>query len=114
MTPRITPTQKTPKLAIADRRTHANLTETTFNHHTSTKLPPSHVRELVITKVRQMDRKAGGTKGDSDIWRSRRTSGWLNRTDNPIDLFINAPANCFWQDLFDCEKGLLCRSGIAV
>ena len=54
--------------------------------------------------VRQVDRKAGGTKGDSDFWRSRRTSGWLNRTDNPLDLLINTPANCPRQELFDCEK----------
>ena len=44
MTPPITPTQKTPKLATADRRTH-----TASNHLLSTK-PPSHVRTTVPMK----------------------------------------------------------------
>ena len=43
MTPQITPTQKTPKLAAANRRSHVHLTETAFSHHQSTKLL-SHMR----------------------------------------------------------------------
>ena len=43
MTPLITPTQKTAKLAAADRRSHVHLTETASSHHQSTK-PLSHVR----------------------------------------------------------------------
>ena len=43
MTPQITLTQKTAKLAAANRRSHVHLTETTSSHHQSTK-PLSHVR----------------------------------------------------------------------
>ena len=43
MTPQITPTEKTPKLAAANRRRHAHLTETASSHHQSTK-PLSRVR----------------------------------------------------------------------
>ena len=43
MTLQITPTQKTPKLAAANRRAHAHLMETASSPHWSTK-PPSHVR----------------------------------------------------------------------
>ena len=49
MTLQITPTQKTPKLAAADRRTHAHLMETVSNHHLSTK-PPSHIRTTAPLK----------------------------------------------------------------
>ena len=49
MTPQITPTQKTPKLATAQRRKHAHLTETAFSHHKSTK-QPSHVRTTAPLK----------------------------------------------------------------
>ena len=49
MTPQITPTQKTPKLAAANRRTHAHLTETASSHHQSTK-PQSHVRTTAPLK----------------------------------------------------------------
>ena len=49
MTPQITPTQKRPKLATAQRRKHAHLTETAFSHHKSTK-QPSHVRTTASLK----------------------------------------------------------------
>ena len=49
MTLQITPTQKTPKLAAASRRTHAHLMEPASNHHLSTK-PPSHVRTTALLK----------------------------------------------------------------
>ena len=49
MTPQITPTQKRPKLATAQRRKHAHLTETAFSHHKSTK-QPSHVRTTAPLK----------------------------------------------------------------
>ena len=35
---------------------------------------------LKVLYGEEMDRKTGGTKGDSDIWRSRRTNGWMNKT----------------------------------
>ena len=44
-----TPTQKRPKLATAQRRKHAHLTETAFSHHKSTK-QPSHVRTTAPLK----------------------------------------------------------------
>ena len=49
MTLQITPTQKTPKLAAANRRTHAHSMESASNHHLSTKLP-SHVRTTALLK----------------------------------------------------------------
>ena len=57
MTLQITPTQKTPKLVTANRRTQAHLTETASNHLLSTK-PPSHVR------------KASPLKHILDLWKT--------------------------------------------